>query len=391
MSEQLSFIEAGEGLWEQYDDLAARSYGHPVGDIAQLRGHADLRVATRGGRVVAGGLGLLVPQFFGGSPVPSACLGAGCVAPEERGERLATRMVAERLRPLRERGAVISAISTASTGYARRLGWEAPVHVFAWSVTSEDLKRSFTEGDEFEIEHGSTEDARDLQRELARHWNGPVRRPDWWSSWKETKNALTTYRFARPGHPPSGLLSLAMRRRDRHGMHLTVHDFWAADESTTTAMLAFLGRHNTRADTIEFRRGALPPYPTLLHNLHRCRMAAEAWHPWMLRILDIPIAIQRRGWPTDLDATVPIEIESDSGGSWDRYLLQITAGSAEINPTNAEGTVRFTRGQLAVWYAGGYRTAASARMAGIRAASDSALITLIRSTAELEPWLPDHF
>ncbi|MET8681971.1 GNAT family N-acetyltransferase [Streptomyces sp. NPDC004647] len=390
MIEQLSFVAADDSLWQQYGELATRSYGHPVGDIRHLREHADLRVATRAGKVVAGGLGLLVPQFFGGSPVPSACLGAGCVAPEERGEHLATRMVAERLRPLRERGAVISTISTSSNGYARRLGWEAPAPVFAWSVTTDDLRRSFT-GENFDIEHGLTPDAQNLQRELARQWNGPVLQPDWWSSWKENKSALTTYRFNRPGHPTTGLLSLAMKRRERHGMNLVVHDFWAADESAVAAMLAFLGRHNTRAETIEFRRGALPPYPTLLHNLHRYRPTAQAWHPWMLRILDIREAIRLRGWPADIDTTVPIEIESENGDAWDRYVLQVTAGSAEISPTHIEGGVSFTRKQLAVWYAGGYRTVTSARMAGVLAGSDEALLTLIRSTVEREPWLPDHF
>ncbi|MFI6883778.1 sterol carrier protein domain-containing protein [Streptosporangium canum] len=174
-------------------------------------------------------------------------------------------------------------------------------------------------------------------------------------------------------------------------MNLVVHDFWAANQSTAAAMLAFLGRHNTRAETIEFRRGALPPYPTLLHNLHRHRLTAEAWHPWMLRILDIPEAIRLRGWPADLNATVPIEIENENGGTGDRYILRITAGSAEISPTHVQGKVTLTRRQLAVWYADGYRTATSARMAGVHAASEKALATLVRSTADLEPWLPDHF
>ncbi|MFI6883876.1 enhanced intracellular survival protein Eis [Streptosporangium canum] len=390
MSGSLSFTAADDGLWQQYDELAARAYGHRVGDITDLREHADLRVATRDGRVIAGGLGLLVNQFFGGSPVPSACLGAGCVAPEERGEHLAARMAAERLRPLQETGAVISTISTSSTGYARRLGWEAPVPVLAWAVASDDLKRSFT-GEDVEIEPGLTREAQDLQRDLARQWNGPLERPAWWSAWKESKSALMTYHFRRPGQSTAGMLSLATKRRERHGVNLVVHDFWAANQSTAAAMLAFLGRHNTRAETIEFRRGALPPYPTLLHHLHHHRLVAEAWHPWMLRILDIPEAIRLRGWPADLDATVPIEIENDNGGTGDRYILRITAGSAEISPTHVQGKVTLTRRQLAVWYAGGYRTATSARMAGVHAASEKALATLVRSTADLEPWLPDHF
>ncbi|GAA2612596.1 GNAT family N-acetyltransferase [Streptomyces tubercidicus] len=389
MNQQLTFAPADDGLWEQYDQLATRAYGHPIRDITHLREHADLQVVVRSGRVVAGGLGLLVDQFFGGAPVPSACLGDGCVAPEERGDHLAADMAAERLRPLTERGAVISTITTSSTGYARRLGWEAPTGVLAWAVATDELKRSFTDTD-FEVEHGLTEEAEALQRDLARQWNGPVHRPPWWNRWKHDKTNLTTYCFARPGHRTSGLLSLTTKRHERHGMNLAVHDFWATSQPTAAAMLAFLGRHNTRARIIAFRRGALPPYPTLLHGLRHHRTTAEAWHPWMLRILDIPAAIRLRGWPNDLTAAVPVEIENETG-EWCRWMLHIKAGTAEIVPTHVEGQVTFTRGQLAVWYAGGYRSTISARMAGVHAGSEKALAALVLSTAQFEPWLPDHF
>ncbi|MCT9093466.1 GNAT family N-acetyltransferase [Streptomyces sp. ASQP_92] len=389
MNQHLTFTPAVDGLWEQYDQLAARAYGHRIADITHLREHADLQVAVRAGRVVAGGLGLLVDQFFGGAPVSSACLGDGCVAPEERGDHLAAAMAAERLRPLVERGAVISAIVTSSTGYARRLGWEAPVDVLARTVATDDLKRSFTNED-FEVEHGLTDEAETLQQRLARQWNGPVHRPDWWTRWKQAKSNLTAYRFARPGHPTTGLLTLATKRHERHGMSLVVHDFWAASHPTAAAMLAFLGRHNTRAHTIEFRRGVLPPYPTLLQGLRHHRTTAEAWHPWMLRILNIPEAIRLRGWPADLTAAVPIEIENEAG-EWGRWMFQVKTGEAEIAPTRVEGQVFFTRRQLAVWYAGGYRSTTSARLAGVHAVSDRALTTVVRSTTEFEPWLPDHF
>ncbi|MGW6412848.1 GNAT family N-acetyltransferase [Streptomyces vinaceus] len=390
MNQQLTFTPADDGLWEQYDQLAARAYGHRVADITHLREHADLQVALRGDRVVAGGLGLLVDQFFGGAPVPSACLGDGCVAPEERGDHLATDMATERLRPLTDRGAVISTIVTSSTGYARRLGWEAPVDVLAWAVATDDLKKSFA-GEDFEVEHGLTDEAATLQHQLARQWNGPVHRPAWWTRWKQDKSNLTPYRFARPGLPSAGLLTLTTKRHQRHGMSLVVHDFWAASQPTAVAMLAFLGRHNTRARTITFRRGALPPYPTLLHNLRHHRTTAESWHPWMLRILDAPEAIRLRGWPADLTVTVHVEIENATGEGWNRWQLHIKNGSAELTPTSVPGQVTLSRRQLAVWYAGGYRTPTSARMAGVQALSEQALASLIRSTTEREPWLPDHF
>ncbi|ARF83274.1 enhanced intracellular survival protein Eis [Kitasatospora aureofaciens] len=390
MDDDLTFQAADDGLVQEYDELAARAFGHTVGDITHLRGRADVRVALRAGRVVAGGLGLLTNQFFGGAAVPSACLAAGSVAPEERGSRLATSMVRERLRPLRERGAVISTISTVSNGYARHMGWEAPVPVFGWAVSADDLKRSFATGN-LDIEHGLTKDALDLQQELARQWNGPVQRPDWWSTWTTAKNALTAYRFSRAGAPAAGWLSFTTKRSDRHGIDLVVHDFWASDPDCAASMLAFLGRHNSRAETVQFRRGALPPYPVLLHHLHRHRVTADAWHPWMLRVLDLQGAVRLRGWPADLDLEIPVEIGDERPGSSHRYLLRLCAGSADIVPTRTDGAVAFTRGQFAVWYAGGYRSLTAALMSGVYARCDESLTTLIRAANDREPWLPDHF
>ncbi|WP_345616619.1 GNAT family N-acetyltransferase [Streptomyces ziwulingensis] len=389
MPDTIQIVKADEELWSQYDALATRSYGHPVGDITRLREHADIRVALRDGQVIAGGLGLLVPQFFGGAPVPSALLSAGCVAPEERGAQLSVDMLAERLRHLRDQGAVVSTLWTTSSAYVRRLHWEAPVPVFAWSIATDDLKRAYTRP-ALPVTHGRTPQSDDIQRHLARHWNGAVLRPPWWPAWTDRKQELTTYRFG-PEQSPTGLLSLTTKRSARHGMELTVHDFWAADEEAITAMMAFLASHHTRAPAIRFRRSALPPYPALLHNLHRYRPTAEAWHPWMLRILDPQEAVRLRGWPAADEITMPLEIEGENGGTWDRYLLKVKDGAGQLTKTHAAGEVRLTLRQLAVWYAGGYRTAASAHLAGITARSKEALTGLIHVTTEHEPWLPDHF
>jgi hypothetical protein len=125
-------------------------------------------------------------------------------------------MTTARLHPAVERGAVISAISTSSTGYARRLGWEAPTEALAWTVATDDLKRFFTSTG-FEVGHGLPDDAHTLQRDLARQWNGPVDRPTWWHRWKQDNANLTHCTFSRPGHPATGVLSLATARHERHG------------------------------------------------------------------------------------------------------------------------------------------------------------------------------
>ncbi|MEU5090408.1 sterol carrier protein domain-containing protein [Streptomyces sp. NPDC021356] len=85
-----------------------------------------------------------------------------------------------------------------------------------------------------------------------------------------------------------------------------------------------------------------------------------------------------------------MDIETEDGTAWNQYLLEVKDGAAQLTRTHTPGEVQFTRRQLAVWYAGGYRTAATARLAGVATQSNEALSRLIRTT-EHEPWLPDHF
>jgi predicted acetyltransferase len=386
-------LEPDEQLWAQYDEMAERAFGHRVGDITALRDVAVARVATRAGRVVAGGLGLVVDQHFGGRPVPGACLGAGCVAPEERGRRLADLLMAERLRAVRDRGAVVATLWTSSTGYVRRLGFEAPTPVHAWTVPTEDLRRldgaRVDLDGAYEVEVGDTDDGRALQRDLAAEWNGPVLRPDWWWSWKQGKSGLITYRFCRPGQLVEAVLTIEVSRRLPRGLHVIVHDLWAATTSATAAVLAFLGRHHSRTETIQFRRAALPPYPALLHRLPRFRLTSEAWHPWLLRILDLPRALRLRGWPPDAELELPLEVIGDDPPR--TYLVRIAGGAAEAEPTAVAPAVRLTPGQLAVWYAGGYPSAIAARLSGVAADHPPSLTALVRATTAHQPWLPDLF
>ncbi|MEU7179477.1 MULTISPECIES: GNAT family N-acetyltransferase [Streptomyces] len=387
----LTFAEADEDLWHEYDVLARRAYGHPVDDIMRLGVYADRRVALCGGRVVAGGLGLLIPQWFGGRPVPSASMAGGCVAPEERGGQLAARLIAERLRPLQEQGAVLATLWTASTGYVRRMGWEAPAQVYSWTVPTDELRRRFRDAD-VDIQHGETAQLPPLRDALAARWNGTWQRPTWWVAWQQGQHpGVNTYRFGPSGEALTGVMAVAGERHPAEGRRLVVHDFWAADQPTAAAMLAFLGRHNSRIPTVAFQRTGLPPGPLLLHQLHRSgEAAATAWHPWMLRVLDLPRAVELRGWPQGVDLDLPLDIESEDGTKNERYTLRITSGRGELAPGGGTAHLTLTRRQFAVWYAGGYRSAASAELAGLYG-DPTAITGLLMATADREPWLGDYF
>ncbi|MFE6412194.1 enhanced intracellular survival protein Eis [Streptomyces sp. NPDC057837] len=393
-STPMAVVEADDASWQEYQDLTVRAYGHQVEDLTRLRPHADARVAVRDGRVIGGGLALAVPQFFGGRPVPGACLAGGCIAPEARGSRLWSTLLEERLRPLREQGAVVATAWTASTGYGHRMGWAAPTQVYSWTVPTDDL-RGIGDGSRFDIIHGADEQTRKQQEVLAGDWNGPWQRPSWWATWQQAEHpGMTRYRFALPGRTPDGLLAIAFDRDRAGSRRLIVHDFWAATAEAATAMLGFLGSHHSRIPTVMFQRTALPPIPLLQTHLRRAGAAsATSWHPWMLRILDVAEAVRRRGWPEDLDLTLPLALRSHGGDSSPApMVLRITAGTADLtrHPGARRPELVLTLRQFAHWYAGGYRTPSAALLDGVHGEPCS-VAQFVRATADREPWMPEYF
>lgn len=386
--DEVRIVEADDELWGRYTVLAERAYGHPVQDIALLGPHADRRVALRGGQVIAGGMGLLVPQYFGGRPVPAVSMACGCVAPEERGRRLAARLAAERLRAVRERGAVVASLWTASTGYAARLGWAAPARVFSYTVPTGALAGAFT-GAGFEIAHAPSADG--VRDEWAARWNGPWQRPAWWDGWQTSRHpGLATYTLARPGQAARAVVSVTAGRGPGGERQLVVQDMWADDPAAAGAAFAFLGRHHSRIPTVTLARTGLPPAPFLDRLSHAAAVTARTWHPWMLRILDLKRAVLLRGWPEHVELELPVEVVTEPGDGTDRYTLRVSSGTGVLEPTIREGLVTLSRGQFAVWYAGGYRSTAAALLDGIRG-HPAAVARLLAATGEREPWLADYF
>ncbi|MEU4030630.1 GNAT family N-acetyltransferase [Streptomyces anulatus] len=393
-STPMAVVEADDALWQEYQDLTVRAYGHQVEDIARLRAHADTRVAVRDGRVIGGGLALEVPQFYGGQPVPGVCLAGGCIAPEARGSRLWSTLLEERLRPLKEKGAVLATAWTASTGYGHHMGWAAPTQVYSWNAPTDDL-RGIGDGSRFDIVHDADDQGQEHQQMMAGDWNGPWQRPSWWATWQQAEHpGMTHYRFSLPGRTPGGLLAIAFDRDPAGSRRLIVHDFWAASTEAATAMLGFLGGHHSRIPTVMFQRTALPPVPLLQNHLRRAGAAsATSWHPWMLRILDPAEAVRRRGWPEDLDLALPLTLhtDADSPAAPAPMLLRITSGTGDLTPhSGGRNELALTHRQFAHWYAGGYRTPASALLDGVRGEPRS-IARLVRATAEREPWMPEYF
>lgn len=87
----------------------------------------------------------------------------------------------------------------------------------------------------------------------------------WKSAWVDLPVRSTRFP-ARPATTPRVRRPQCRHPIKGHNDHVGI-----GSTDIAASMLAFLRRHNTHAETIESHRGALPPYPLLLHRLHHAR------------------------------------------------------------------------------------------------------------------------
>lgn len=121
------------------------------------------------------------------------------------------------------------------------------------------------------------------------------------------------------------------------------------------------------------------PLPLSVTDVRSVRTTARNDKLW-LRILDVPAALEMRGYRGDLD--VVIEVEDRFRGHGGTFRLQVTGGTAQVSESTAEPVVRMDISVLGSLYLGAFTPsvmAAAGRLwtAGpdITAALDRALAT----------------
>ncbi|MFG3254694.1 enhanced intracellular survival protein Eis [Streptomyces sp. NPDC048172] len=377
---------ADDAEFGRYLALAPHAFGKVPYDHGTLRAHGHAAVAARGNEVLGGGLFLPFAQHFGGRPVPSGGVAWLAVAPWERGAGLARRLTAYGTERLRDaHGAAVACAWTPAVGLYRRWGWEA-VSVAASHTLSPAGLPPPEPG--FTAVRPDPEECAALRRRLAPAWNGPLDRPHWWQGWRA--RVLTdplTVGVTREG-TLTGYATVTVEPYEPWGVAAVVHDLWHDGPDALPALLDAVTARSPQVREIRLRRAVLPSPGPLLWSLGQYTVREEGWYPWMLTLLDVPRALEARGWSPVPRGTVGLDVTSPDGRNTP-YTLTFEEGRTRVR-RGGDGTVRCTAGALAAWYAGAL-TVRQAYAYGTAAGDPHAADLLDALTTGQGPWLPETF
>ncbi|HEV2527115.1 MAG TPA: GNAT family N-acetyltransferase [Thermomicrobiales bacterium] len=353
-------------------------------------GPGIIRLARRGDRVVGGAVVTPAGQWFGGRCVPSALIGGVAVAPEDRGGGAGTAMVADYLRAARDAGCAISALYPATYGLYRRTGYGEAGDMIRHELSTAALAgaRPSVDGTTVREHDGDETLLRDLYRRYAarsagllerldQHWSGRIRATG--------TQALHAFVAERDGEAV-GYVTFT-QRREPAGRLADIRDFVPLDRGAARALLAFFGGHQHNLARIQF--WGSPNDPRLLDE-HQTGRRVVGTEPWMLRIVNLPAALVRRGYNPVVTTTLHLDHHDDlMPDNTGRWIVRVADGRATVE-RGGGGTIRTSSRGLSTIYGGGYRATDVVDGAHLAATAD-ALARLDLVFTGPAPWIANHF
>jgi predicted acetyltransferase len=265
-------------------------------------------------------------QWWQGRSVPMAGVADVKVAPEDRGRGVGRALMTGLIAIIAERGYPVSTLYPATAPLYRSLGWEIAGGRYETTVPMHSLAGLAGESPDGSgsLRRATAADAAVVAETLGRVYGslrdcGPATHdPGFIAAWLDdddhfaylADDGFLSYRWGDP--------------RDSIRVGLLA----AASASTARAFWLLLGSHGTMADQV--RACLAPDDPIRWLTREPAAALREAWG-WMLRLIDVPAAIEARGFPASVEASVQFELADDvlpaNAGRW---RLEVSDGGGKL-------------------------------------------------------------
>lgn len=301
---------------------------------------------------------------FGGVTVATAGVSGVTVAAEFRGRGALTPLFAAMLQSAKERGAVLSTLFPTAPRIYRRFGYEVVAESTTVSVPTAALAavlpatgtstRRATEADVAAV--------RQVYDAWALEQNGPLTRRGA-SFTATTTEYLAGFTGVTLAEDSSGVVGyVSWNRGEGFGEQavIAVTDLIARTPEAHRALLSVVGSFATVAPTTRIDTSGDDLARLFIPSLHWQVVHSS---PYMLKVLDVPLALSARRYPPGLTAELAFSVEADVLVENDTsYVLQVGHGSGSCEIGGARGRTLTSAG-LALLYAGA-QSCANLRSAG---------------------------
>ncbi len=349
---------------------------------------ANLRVLREKGAVTATALPIPMGQWFCGRRVAMAGIGGVGVAPSARGRGAATRLMRHTLQELRDLGVPISVLYPATQPLYRRVGYEQAGSRYELRVQAHGLDFKERSLQVRPIKESDQSAIQELYRRHASVRQGYLDRgPYVWDRVLNPRGEIAYGFLVEGANGVEGYLYLVRRRKVNLEQELYLTDFVAPTPAAGRRLLSFLGDHRSLAREVVWTGSQMDP---LLLLLPEQTYQVKLLFHWMMRVLDVPAALEARGYPQGVSGTIHFEVEDDlfpdNRGS---FILEVSGGTGHVR-RGGNALMRLDIRAFASLYTG-FLSPEALRSVGALVADDATVRLATTLFCGPSPALPDMF
>jgi predicted acetyltransferase len=356
-------------------------------------GQENFRVIRRT-QEIAGGLAILhMGQWFGSKSIAIAGIASVAVPPEYRGTGVAVELLTATLKELQTNKVPLSVLYAATQRPYRRVGYEQAGTCCNWQLPLDSIELGIDKSSIKEIRalpmHPVAPIRPEVFHDLYNQWalknNGNIdRNPAMWKLVVEPNVQETIYAYLIGSKTqPEGYIIYSQKQDSS----IYIWDWVALTPAVGRRLWTFLADHRSMFDKVRWRGPALDPLLLLLSEQNETVRHLDRW---LLRIVDVPTALEKRGYPVEVEAELHLEIWDDvlldNNG---KFILSVSGGRGEVT-RGGRGDLQLDIRGLAPLYTGLF-TPDQLQLAGQIAASDGALYVASQLFTGSEPWMSDKF
>ena len=379
---------------EAFDNALGRSLHFPGNLPAWIErlGRDAFRAVRQNGRMVAGVALAPAGQWFGGQRVPCTLVNGVGVVPEARGTGVGLAMMRAVLEELHADGCPLAALYPASLTFYRRAGFERAGSRITYELPTEaiDVERTACEIVPFGPEQYDV--VQQIYTERAKTSAGNLDRPAWMWNFRLEPPNQQPHRFLiiQAGMPTGYVVYTQGSRTDP----LTIMDYCACTPEAARCILKLFAGYRSMVDYVKWNGG---PLDQLLYSVRenlyagmRLRHRVGSHFDWMLRIVDVAGALEARGYPLGVSATLHFDVRDETlprnNGCW---TLNIADGAGRVSE-GGDGNIRLDVRGLAALYTG-FMAPVELQAIGLLDGPADARARATAVFAGPRPWIGDMF
>lgn len=327
----------------------------------QTNGVENYRLLTRDGTPVGGLLNIPMGHFFGSRSVPCWGVAAVAIDPAHRGTGVATDLMRHAVLEMHDQNVAISTLYPATQALYRRAGYEQAGHLFRATINLEELRASARGSSDTIDRHervamrtatdddkGSIERA---QRRLSALIDGHTDRPPslWQRIYTPFEQRAANVYVTDTADPEAWILYTTARDAVTQKIRAAIHEMGALTTRGARALWTFLSGLSSTIPTATWHTG--PAHPLLMIPAEQAYELTFVDH-WMLRVVNVPRALESRGYAAHVRAQLHIKIRDPIIERNNRsFVIDIGDSLAEVHE-GGRGDMELDIGAFAAMYTG---------------------------------------